>query len=155
MQVQQISYSITSTDSILAGSTGGGPLFDIIGEGPEGTFDILLESLPFTGPGYLTTNVNNAFFELSIQVLVTGTANYTVEINLGKFVDDLSMQNNPDYGNVIPDPDGWVAPYPSLTNASTSQIVKAIYPCYFYRLIVNSGTTPFDVVLRLVQQGIC
>jgi hypothetical protein len=102
----------------------------------------------------ITINVDNTGYFESIQTLVTGTVNYTIQINLGMIVDDPSLQNTPTYGTVIPDPNGWVSPYAAITAATASQLVQGLYPHYFLRCVANSGTGSSTIVTKVIQQGI-
>jgi hypothetical protein len=127
MRLQQIASTITAANPIQITTD---------------TYSIIQSDVLLTG------------YYATFQTIVTGTATYSIELNLG--ILDTDIQNiNTTYGQIIPDPNGWFTHYPNLTNQTTGQVVVADpMPINFIRINISAGTVDSQVILKYLQQGL-
>lgn len=88
---------------------------------------------------------------LSVQVVVTGTINYSFQTTN----DDVTVVATPfvNTGLVIPNPGNVDAYQTVMSSATASAFAYFSYPVQYCNVIVNSATTG-SLVFKLIQQGI-
>jgi hypothetical protein len=77
--------------------------------------------------------------DISVQVVVTGTITYSVDVT------------NDDANKPLPIPT-WFNPITAMTNATTTQFGNIVYPIVFTRVSVSAGTG--SLTATFVQQGL-